>query len=151
MRRALVVVMALLIVVASASAGPPADAGVRASHRNHLTEWHNNKRAKFGHGPFTKSKWSNALAQSAARRIAAESGGGCNLRHTDPNALLGWYNAAAAENIACVWGCIDSRTAFRQFWRSGPHRANMLGGYRWIGIGIECWGPMSYFAIHYVA
>ena len=153
MRRALLVVLALLVVVIGTSP-PPVDAKPAglASHRNHLIEKHNRKRARFGVAPLTKSKWANALAQSSAGRIASESGGGCVLRHTDGQQLLGWYNAAVAENIACVWGCIESKTAFRQFWNSGPHRANILDGrYRWIGIGIECWGPMSYFAIHYVA
>ena len=149
MRRALVVVIALLAVVGGTSA--PAHAGGFGNHKKFLIERHNQKRAQYGHGPLTRSKWANAMAQSTARRIAGESAGGCTLRHTDPNALLGWYNAAVAENLGCVWGCVDSRTAFKQFWHSPPHQANMLGGYRWIGVGIECWGAMSYFAVHYVS
>jgi uncharacterized protein YkwD len=133
--------------------GPAVDAKPPALgwHRKHLIQKHNKKRVNHGVAPLTKSKWAHALAQSAAGRVALESGGGCLLRHTDGNQLLGWYNAPVAENLACVWGCVDSATAFKQLWLSPPHRANILDGrYRWIGIGIECWGPMSYFAIHYV-
>jgi uncharacterized protein YkwD len=150
MRRALVVVIALLLAFSLAACkSTPHNLG---QHRKVIRQKHNEKRSNRGVGSLARSKYAHDRAQEAANRIASESGGGCVLRHTDGNRLLGWYGAATAENLACITGCIDSGAAFKSWWKSPPHRQNILnGGYHRIGVGIQCVGSRSYFAVHLVA
>jgi uncharacterized protein YkwD len=150
MRKTLLVVVALLAAFSVAACTPnPHNLG---QHRKVIRQKHNEKRSNHGVGSLARSKYAHDRAQEAANRVAAESGGGCVLRHTDGNTLLAWYNAAAAENLACITGCIDSGAGFRAFWKSPPHRQNILNGaYHRIGVGIQCVGSRSYFAIHLVA
>ncbi|MGH9025814.1 MAG: CAP domain-containing protein [Acidimicrobiia bacterium] len=152
MRRSLLVVLLLLLAVPALVGCVPTPPGVGFARKT-VREQHNQKRAKYGVAPLTKSKAANHNAQIAANRISGESGyGGCNLNHTSGFQLIAWYNARVAENIACIVGCIDSGGAFKAFWHSPAHRSNMLdGGFRWIGIGVQCNGPMSFFAIHYIS
>jgi uncharacterized protein YkwD len=111
---------------------------------------HNAKRAETGVGALAKDKYVQSQAQYAANRIAWESGGDCVLNHSTE--LLAWYNAFAGENIGCIWDCIDAKAAVKAFWASPPHRAIMIEpGFHRIGVGIQCIGPMSYFAVHFVA
>lgn len=152
MRRSLLVVLALLFVVPVLAGCVPTPPNVGFA-RKAMREQHNDKRAKYGVAPLLKSKSANYTAQLAANRVSGESGyAGCTLVHTDGAQLLAWYNARAGENIACVPGCIDSGAAFKAFWQSLAHRENILdGGYHWIGVGVQCNGPMAFFAVHFVA
>ena len=150
MRKTLLVVVALLVAFSlAACASNPPNLGF---HRKAVRAKHNEKRSNHGVGSLARSKYAHDRAQEVANRVAAESGGGCVLNHTNGNQLLAWYNAATAENLACVTGCIDSGAGFKAFWRSPPHRQNILnGGYHRIGVGIQCVGSRSYFAVHLVA
>jgi uncharacterized protein YkwD len=129
----------------------PAPPGLGAE-RSETVNRHNTKRAKHGRPALTKAKSANPHAQYVANRIAYQSGGGCLLTHSSGHELLSWYNAKAGENIGCIPGCIDAKTAVRAFWKSSPHRAIMLDGdFRRIGVGIQCVGHLSYFAVHFAA
>jgi uncharacterized protein YkwD len=113
---------------------------------------HNTKRVENGVAGLAKDKVANDHAQYAANRIAYESGGGCLLVHTVGEELLAWYNAKTGENIGCIPGCIDVKVAVKAFWNSPPHRAIVLDAdFHRIGVGIQCVGDISYFAVHFIA
>jgi uncharacterized protein YkwD len=155
MRRALTVVIALLLAMGLAACAPwqslPNPPGL-GGHRAYMRQDHNAGRALWRVAPLVKDKGANHNAQYVANRIAWESGGGCVLGHTPGDELLGWYGTKAGENIACVVGCIDSRTAMRQFWDSPTHAQQILdAGFHRIGIGVQCSGSTSYYAVHFVA
>jgi uncharacterized protein YkwD len=121
------------------------------SARNEAVSRHNTKRAESGVAGLAKDEGANHNAQYVANRIAYESGGGCVLFHSAGDQLLGWYNAKAGENIGCIPGCIDTKGAVKAFWNSPPHRAILLDGdFHRIGVGIQCTGEISYWAVHFV-
>lgn len=154
MRPALRVALWLPCVAISAGCVPwdsmPAPPGLGAG-RAATVDRHNVKRAKHARPALTKKKAANKHAQYTANRIAYQSGGGCVLSHSSGHELLSWYQAKAGENIGCIWGCIDAKAAVQAFWSSPPHKAIILDGdFRRIGVGVQCTGDLSYFAVHFV-
>ena len=131
-RRAALLAATLAIVVLAACApfksGPPV----------------NNERAANGLGPVAWNDQLGGLAQSWSDYMAVTG----NYSHQDLDAVL--QNPAYAgysglgENIL-HGGCGISAAQMDQAWMSSPlHRANILGNFSAVGIGVACNGGDLY-------
>jgi uncharacterized protein YkwD len=100
----------------------------------------NNERAANGLGPVGWNDQLGGVAQAWAEHMAVTG----DFSHQDLHALLqdpafaGF--SALAENIL-LGGCGMSAWQMHQAWMNSPlHRANILGDYSAIGIGVACSG-----------
>lgn len=104
----------------------------------------NNDRAAYGLPPLGWNDNLGGFSQSWSDHMAATG----DYSHQDLGAVLQnpAYSgfSAMAENIIHA-GCGTSATQLEQAWMaSSPHRANILGNYNAIGIGVACNGGDLY-------
>jgi uncharacterized protein YkwD len=151
-RRAALLAATLAIVVLAACApfkgGPPAAAPLPFGSANpqaqELYYIVNNERAANGLGPVAWHDQLGGLAQSWSDSMAVTG----NYSHQDLDAVL--QNPAYAgysglgENIL-HGGCGISAAQMDQAWMNSPeHRANILGNFSAVGIGVACNGGDLY-------
>ncbi|MDQ3955154.1 MAG: CAP domain-containing protein [Actinomycetota bacterium] len=90
-----------------------------------------NKR-RVNHG-VRRLRWDRQLgyvARKHARRMARRS---AIFHDSDLGSKITRWRSLA-QNVGVGSGC---RRLFRAFWKSSPHRANILGHYRYVGVGSE--------------
>jgi uncharacterized protein YkwD len=116
---------------------PPLWGGDPADPEAALAAWHNRLRARAGLPPLKPSAELTAAAQRHARDMAAQR----RMRHrgsdgTTPFERMtqaGYVYRAAGENVAHGQPSVDAVMA--AWWRSPPHRSNILGTFSQIGAG----------------
>jgi uncharacterized protein YkwD len=103
----------------------------------------NNERAAHGLGPVNWNDQLGSLAQSWSQHMAATgSVGHQNLQAIVDSGFGGF--SVLAENVL-KGSCSMSAGQMHQAWmNSPPHRANILGAFSAIGIGIACNGGTLY-------
>lgn len=111
-------------------AGTPA--GVDAAAEQQLLDDHNRRRAAHGLPPLQRHGCLDAVARDWAAGMAASQ----QLRH----------NPAYADAVdACIaWTSVGENVGFsgtvadlaERFWASPEHRANVLGAYQYVGVGV---------------
>jgi uncharacterized protein YkwD len=146
-RTAPLAALAIVVVTLSACApfksgpgGPSLPFGNAQPQARELYGLVNSTRAAYGLGPLGWNDQLGALAQSWSEHVAATG----DFSHQNLGALLGNPAFAGfsglAENIMSGT-CGMSAGAIHQAWmNSSQHRANILGNYSAIGIGVACNG-----------
>jgi uncharacterized protein YkwD len=103
----------------------------------------NNERAAHGLGPLNWNDQLGQLAQDWSQHMAATG----SMAHQNLQAILnsGFDGfSALAENVFSG-GCGMSAGQIHQAWMNSPgHRANILGDFSAIGIGVACNGGALY-------
>jgi uncharacterized protein YkwD len=148
-RTATLVGIALALAVLGAACLPPAPPGW-VNPSNDIIVRQNNARTGAGLPGFAGDAGMNANAQFHANRLAAASGGACNLWHSSE--LGAWYAGfSAGENVACVPGCPSDGAAVVNAWLNSPgHRANIMKpGFHYIGAGAACAGGWMFAVTHF--
>ena len=104
----------------------------------------NSERSAHGLAPVGWNDQLGGLAQRWSEHMAATG----TFAHQNLDAILqhpaygGW--SALSENVSRA-GCGTSAVQIHQSWMSSPgHRANILGNYHAVGIGVACNGGVLY-------
>jgi uncharacterized protein YkwD len=143
---ALAALAAIVVAVAACAPLKPGSEGASLSFGNaqpqarELFGLVNSTRAANGLGPLGWDGQLGAVAQSWSEHMAATG----DFSHQNLDALLANPAFAGfsglAENIMAGW-CGMSAWEIHQSWMNSPlHRANILGNYSAIGIGVACNG-----------
>jgi uncharacterized protein YkwD len=141
-----VIVVVLLAACAPVKSGPGGSSINFGSAHPQAQELYwlvNNERAAHGLGPVNWNDQLGGLAQGWSQHMAATG----SMAHQNLQALVNSGFAGfsgLAENVL-AGGCGMSAGQMHQAWmNSPPHRANILGGFSAIGIGIACNGGALY-------
>jgi uncharacterized protein YkwD len=122
---------------------PPPPFGNASAQARELYFLVNNERAAHGLGPVNWNDQLGGLAQGWSQHMAATG----SMAHQNLQAILnsgfGGFSGLA-ENVF-AGGCGMSAGQMHHAWMNSPtHRANILGGFSAIGIGIACNGGALY-------
>jgi uncharacterized protein YkwD len=144
---AAIAVLGAACVPRTASAPPAAPSSGLADD---IVNRHNAARAGAGLPGFAIDGALNTNARYHAHRLASGSDGSCRLWHSGE--LPSWYpGRASAENIACIAPCPKNGAELTSMWLNSPdHAVNIFnGGYRYIGVGVECNGREGFAVVHF--
>jgi uncharacterized protein YkwD len=127
-------------------ASPPISFGNAQPQAQELYSFVNNERAANGLGPVGWNDQLGGLAQGWSEHMAGTG----DFSHQNLDALFDnpAYSgfSGLGENIIHA-GCGASSASLHQAWMSSPlHRANILGNFNAIGIGVACNGGDLYAA-----
>jgi uncharacterized protein YkwD len=104
----------------------------------------NNERAAHGLGGLSWNDQLGAMAQGWSDHMAATG----SLGHQDLGAILrspGYgHFSTLSENVIKGWCGMSAWEIHRAWMESPPHRANILGNFNAIGIGMACNGGSLY-------
>jgi uncharacterized protein YkwD len=138
------VLLAACAPVKSAPGGSSASFGSAHPQAQELYYLVNNERAAHGLGPLNWNDQLGGLAQGWSQHMAATG----SVAHQNLQALLDSGAVAGfstlGENVL-AGSCGMSAGQMHQAWMNSPlHRANILGSFSAIGIGIACNGGTLY-------
>jgi uncharacterized protein YkwD len=139
--RALLVVVAVIGALVAALFPQTARSGVRYHFRpteKCLMAKINKERSRRG---LRKLDWDRQLgfvARGHAKRMARNKQGYWHDRRLGRK-VTGWRRLA--QNTGFAHGC---KSMFKAFWRSAIHRRNLLGSWRFVGVGVDRGGGRLY-------
>lgn len=126
---------------------PPAARASRAAPAGAQLALINHDRAAAGLPPLVWNACLAGVALQNARRVAAQG----FLSHTDaPSRDLACHiGTAAGENLAFLIGAANDAVANSLLMNSPPHRANIMGPYRYVGADWMVLGGSAYLAVEF--